>query len=231
MNVLTRKNIKWQWRKEQQKAFNKLKRIFTTRPVLVAPDLDKEFRIEVNVLNYATGGVLSMKCSDKLWKPVAFISKSLSNTERNYKIHNKEISVVVRYLEAWRHFLKETTIKFEIWTDHKNLEYFMKAQRLNRRQARWALYLSRFDFMLKHILESKIGKADSLSRRPDWEVGIEKNNIGKTRMVGSEENRKSGRNSGRNRSTGESETVKNKRQQSGQSSRRDKTSRCKDVKK
>jgi len=66
MNVLTRKDIKWQWRKEQQKAFNKLKRIFTTRPVLVAPDLDKEFRIEVNVLNYATGGVLSMKCSDKL---------------------------------------------------------------------------------------------------------------------------------------------------------------------
>ena len=103
----------------------------------------------------------------------------------------------------------------------------MKAQRLNRRQARWALYLSRFDFMLKHILESKIGKADSLSRRPDWEVEIEKNNIGKTRMVGSEENRKSGR----NRSTGESETVKSKRQQSGQSSRRDKTSRCKDVKK
>jgi len=74
---------------------------------------------------------------------------------------------VVRCLEAWRHFLEETTIKFEIWTDHKNLEYFMKVQKLNRRQARWALYLSRFDFTLKHVPESKIEKVDSLSRRPD----------------------------------------------------------------
>jgi len=56
---------------------------------------------------------------------------------------------------------------FEIWTDHKNLEYFIKAQKLNRRQAKWALYLSRFDFTLKYILGSKIRKADSLSRRLD----------------------------------------------------------------
>jgi len=50
----------------------------------------------------------------------------------------------------------------------------MKAQKLNQRQARWVLYLSRFNFMLKHILGSKMGKADSLSRRPEWEVGVEK---------------------------------------------------------
>jgi len=56
----------------------------------------------------------------------------------------------------------------------------MKAQKLNQRQARWALYLSRFDFMLKHIPGSKMGKADSLSRRPDWEVGVEKDNEDKT---------------------------------------------------
>ena len=83
---------------------------------------------------------------------------------------------VVRCLEAWRHFLEGTTTRFEIWTDHKNLEYFMKVQKLNRRQARWALYLSRFNFTLKHIPGSKMGKADSLSRRPDWEVGVEKDN-------------------------------------------------------
>ena len=83
---------------------------------------------------------------------------------------------VVRCLEAWRHFLEGTVVKFEIWTDHKNLEYFMKVQKLNKRQARWALYLSRFDFTLKHVLESKMGKADSLSRRLDWEIGAEKDN-------------------------------------------------------
>jgi len=60
--------------------------------------------------------------------------------------------------------------------DHKNLEYFMKAQKLNRRQARWALYLSRFDFVLKHIPGTKMRKTDSLSRRPDWEIGVERDN-------------------------------------------------------
>ena len=51
---------------EQQKAFDELKRVFTTKPVLVAPDLDKEFRVEANTSNYATGEVLSMKCSDEM---------------------------------------------------------------------------------------------------------------------------------------------------------------------
>jgi len=87
---------------------------------------------------------------------------------------------VVRCLEAWRHFLEGAVEKFEIWTDHKNLEYFMKVQKLNRRQARWALYLSRFNFMLKHVPGSKMGKADSLSRRPNWEIGVEKDNEDKT---------------------------------------------------
>ena len=87
---------------------------------------------------------------------------------------------VVRCLEAWRHFLEEATIKFEIWTDHKNLKYFIKVQKLNRRQARWVLYLSRFNFMLKHVPGSRIGKADSLSRRPDWKVEVERNNEDET---------------------------------------------------
>ena len=85
---------------EQQKAFNKLKKVFTMKPVLAAPDLDKEFRVEANASNYATEGVLLMKCSDKMWRPVAFISKSLSDTERNYKIHDKEMLAVIRCLEA-----------------------------------------------------------------------------------------------------------------------------------
>jgi len=66
MNVLTRKDIKWQWKEEQQKAFDELKRIFMTKPVLAAPDLDKEFRVEADTSNYTTGGVLSMKGSNKL---------------------------------------------------------------------------------------------------------------------------------------------------------------------
>ena len=91
MNVLMRKDVKWRWKREEQTAFDELKKAFTTRPVLAAPDLDKEFRVEADASNYATGGVLSIKCFDNFWRPVAFISKSLSDMERNYEIHDKEI--------------------------------------------------------------------------------------------------------------------------------------------
>ena len=176
LNVLTRKEEKWKWEETQQKAFEQLKGIFMMRPLLVVPDLDKEFRVEADTSNFATGGVLSIKCNNNKWRPVAYISKSLNETEHNYKIHDKEILAVIRCLEAWRHFLEGAKGKFEIWSDHKNLEYFMSNQKLNRQQARWALYLSRFDFILKHVPGQRMGKADGLSRRLDWEVGVERDN-------------------------------------------------------
>jgi len=119
---------------------------------------------------------LLVKCEDDKWRPVVYILKSLNKTKRNYEIHDKKMLTVIHCLEAWRHFLERSKSKFKVWTDHKNLEYFMSNQKLNQRQARWALYLSRFDFILKHIPESKMGKVDGLSRRPDLEVGVEKDN-------------------------------------------------------
>ena len=89
-----------------------------TRLVLVALDLDKEFRVEADTSNYTTEGVLSVKCPNGIWRPVIFISKSLSDTERNYEINDKKILVVVKCLEVQRYFLREITIKFEIWIDH-----------------------------------------------------------------------------------------------------------------
>jgi len=161
---------------KEERVFRELKKRFTKEPVLAAPDIDKKMRMEVDILDYAMGGVLLMKCGDGLWRPVAFLSKSLNEMERNYEIHDKEMLAIIRGLEAWRHLLEGAQYKFEIWTDHKNLEYFMKAQKLNRRQARWALYLSQFDFILKHVVGTKMGKADGLSRRADWKIGIDKDN-------------------------------------------------------
>ena len=156
--------------------FKELKERFMKELVLAAPDINKKMRMKVDASGYTMGGVLSMECEDELWRLAAFLSKSLNETKRNYKIHDKEILVIIRGLEAWRHLLEGAQYKFEIWTDHKNLEYFMKVQKLNRRQARWALYLSWFDFILKHVAGVKMGKAGGLSRRADWKVGIDKNN-------------------------------------------------------
>jgi len=83
--------------------------------------------------------------NDDKWHPVAYISKSLSPAERNYDIYDKEMLAVICALEQWHHYLEGTKYPVQILTDHKNLEYFMTAQKLNRRQARWSLFLSRFD--------------------------------------------------------------------------------------
>ena len=71
-----------------------------TEPVLVTPDLDKEMRVEVDVSYFAMEEILSMKCEDKKWRPVAYISKLLNEAERDYKIHDKEMLVIIQCLEA-----------------------------------------------------------------------------------------------------------------------------------
>jgi len=82
--------------------------------VLAVLDLDKKLRVEVDASDYATEGVLSMEEENGRWKPVAFLSKSLNETERNYEIHDKEMLAIIRRLEVWRHLLEGAQFKFEI---------------------------------------------------------------------------------------------------------------------
>jgi len=77
-----------------------LKKKFITEPVLVTPDWNKEMRVEADASDFATGGVLSMKCEDEKWRLVAYISKLLNEAKRNYEIHDKEILAIIRCLEA-----------------------------------------------------------------------------------------------------------------------------------
>ena len=136
LHNLVKKDKKWDWTERQEKTFKELKEQFIKEPVLAAPDIDKQMRMEVDTSDYVMGGVLLMECEDGLWRPVTFLSKSLNEIERNYKIHDKKMLAIIRGLEAWRHLLEGAQSKFEIWIDHKNLEYFIKVQKLNRRQAR-----------------------------------------------------------------------------------------------
>jgi len=66
----------------------------------------------------------------------------------------------MRVLEEWRHFVEGAEHHCEIWTDHKNLQYFMMANKLNQRQARWSLLLARFDFIMHHCPGKSMGKTD-----------------------------------------------------------------------
>ena len=171
LHDLTRKDTPWDWSSEQKTAFEMLKTKVTSAPILIFPDENKQYRVEADASNYAHGGVLSQQGEDGKWHPVAFLSKSFNEVERNYDIYDKEMLAIIRALEEWRHYLEGTRHTIEIWTDHKNLEYFKTAKKLNRRQARWSLFLSRFDFTLQHRPGKKSLKPDALSRRPDHGKG------------------------------------------------------------
>ena len=99
-----------------------------------------------------------------LWHPVALFSKSLDVHKRNYEIYNKELLAVIRGLEEYRHYLEEHPYKIEIWSDHQNLIFFRTAQKLTRKQARWALFITRFDFVLYHKPGKIMQVEDPLSR-------------------------------------------------------------------
>jgi hypothetical protein len=173
---LTKKDVPFAWKEEEEAAFSKLKEIVTSAPVLILPQVDRPFHIEADGSGVATGAVLSqVSPEDDKWHPVAFLSKSLSEVERNYEIHDLEMLTIIRALEEWQHYLEGAQHPVEIWTDHKNLEYFWAAQKLNQRQAQWSLYLSRFDFTLHHRPGCSMGKPDALSRWADHGSGREDN--------------------------------------------------------
>ena len=85
--------------------------------------------------------------------------------EKNYEIYDKELLAIVEALTKWRQYLLDAMEKFEIWTDYKNLKYFRKLQKLNRRQVRWYLKLQDYDFTLQHILGKTNMKANILLRK------------------------------------------------------------------
>ena len=96
---------------------------------------------------------------------MAFHSRKFDATEINYEIHDKELLAIVDSFVQWRHFLEGSPHKVIVFSDHKNLAYFQNARVLNRRQARWAQFLTCFDFKITYRPGKQQGKADALSWR------------------------------------------------------------------
>ncbi len=133
------------WSPESRQAFNELKTRFTSAPILRHPDPECEFIVEVDASNTGVGAILSQRHgSPAKMYPCAFFSRKLTAAERNYDVGNRELLAMKLALEEWRHWLEGATHPFLVLTDHKNLEYLRSAKRLNPRQARWALFFTRF---------------------------------------------------------------------------------------
>ncbi|KAK3570134.1 hypothetical protein QTP86_012507 [Hemibagrus guttatus] len=173
-NLLRKKPKSLTWTPTALQAFDTLKQAFTTSPLLVHPDPERPFVIEVDASTTGVGAVLSQQQGKPLrLHPCAFFSRKLNPAEANYDIGNRELLAIKFALEEWRHWLEGAKHPFTVLTDHKNLEYLRAAKRLNPRQARWALFFTRFNFTLSYRPGSKNIKADALSRLHSPDIATE----------------------------------------------------------
>ena len=127
-------------------------------------DKAKPFQLECDASLYATGAVLRQQDGDGQWHPVAYLSKSFGEAERNYDIYDRELLAIVRAFEEYHKYFYGSPYPVQVFTDHKNLTYFRKPQKLNRRQARWWRTLQQYKYTLQHKPGKDMGQSDGLTR-------------------------------------------------------------------
>ena len=162
---LTGEHIQFDWSPEYEAALNTLKTAFTTAPVLHHFDHDREVIVETDTSDFISASILSQYSDDGILHPVAFYLKKHSPAECNYEIYNKELMAIVRVFEEWYPEQEGALFPIQVLSDHKNLEYFMSTKLLNRRQTRWAKFLSRFNFKIQYHPGNAGGKPNALTRR------------------------------------------------------------------
>ncbi|EIE91154.1 hypothetical protein RO3G_15865 [Rhizopus delemar RA 99-880] len=167
ITALTKKNCIFTWSSDADAAFQGLKQAFTSAPILRHFDPNSQIIVETDASDSAVAGILSQYGTDNLLHPVAFYSRKLTISEANYDIYDKELLAIVNCFETWRHYLQGASHQIIVYTDHKNLEYFASTKSLNRRQARWSIFMNSFDFVITYRPGTKNPKADALTRRSD----------------------------------------------------------------
>ncbi len=164
-NLLCNKPKSLSWSIAANEAFEKFRTSFTQAPILVHPDPERPFIVEVDFSTMGVGAILSQQQGNpSRLHPCAFFSHKLSLAERNYDIGNRELLAIKLALGEWRHWLEGAKHPFTVLTDHKNLQYLREAKRLNPRQARWGLFFTRFNCKITYHPGPKNIKADALSR-------------------------------------------------------------------
>jgi len=166
--ILTENQVKFEWNSSCEEAFEGLKKRLVSSPILSFPREQGEFVLDTDASNHGIGAVLS-QVQNGSEKVIAYFSRVLSKTERNYCITRRELLAIVTSLKSFHHYLYER--KFLIRTDHISLRWFLSFKDLEGQMARWLERLQQYEFEVIYRKGQLHRNANGLSRRPCSELG------------------------------------------------------------
>lgn len=171
-DLLNKKN-QWLWGSDQDRAFKDIKELLSSDKVLAMYDPTRETTVSADASSYGLGAVLRQKQPDGSIRPIAYISRALTDTEQRYAQIEKEALAVTWACERFQDYLLGK--QFHIETDHKPLVPLLSTKRLEElpiRVQRFRLRLMRYSFTISHIAGKDLIMADTLSRAPVSEVCV-----------------------------------------------------------
>ena len=169
------KDVPFAWEDKHEAAFNTLRNLVTSEPVLRQPQLDKPFEVKVDASGFALGGVLLQRQEDSRKHPIGYYSATPNEAQRTYDIYELELLAITECLKHWRPYLAGSPHKIIVHTDHANLTYWRQPQKISRHISRQVLELEEYNIKLQHVPGKNNGRADALSRRPDYNQGVNDN--------------------------------------------------------
>ena len=164
LTQLLRKNVKFLWSKSCEQAFEELKAILESSPVLAAPNFDSQFKLAVDASDVAAGGVLLQESQDGVDHPICYFSRKFNKNQRNYSTIEKECLSLILALQHFEIYVTASSLPIIVFTDHNPLKFIHKMKDKNQRLLRWSLTLQGFNLDIRHIKGKDNLIADCLSR-------------------------------------------------------------------
>ena len=164
LTELLKKDQKYVWGRDQQHAFDSLKKLLTNEPVLSAPDFSRPFKLATDASDVGVGAVLIQEDDQGIEHPVSYYSRKFNNSQRNYSTIEKEILAVILALQHFNVYVDSPIEPVVVYSEYNPLVFAHKFKNNNQRLARWSLILQEYNLSIQHIRGKDNVIADALSR-------------------------------------------------------------------
>lgn len=161
---LLKKDRKFNWNQECDKAFDNLKNVMSSSPLLLAPDFSKPFKLAVDASQLGAGAVLLQDDTEGVERPVSYFSRKFNGAQLNYSTIEKELLALILSLQFYDAYISPADESITVYTDHHPLKYLSKFKNKNQRLTRWSLLLQEFPFNIIHVRGKDNVIPDLLSR-------------------------------------------------------------------